>query len=70
MSIRFLAALLRGCVVGFLIVATVVIVHAVRHGWESVSQPGDWIEKVFLFLMFTGVYTLIYSRRNPPGKGA
>jgi hypothetical protein len=48
-------------------VAVIVVVHALRHGWESVNQPGDWIEKGVLFLIFAALYTvffLVIDRRS------
>ena len=48
-------------------VALIVIVHAFRHGWESVNQPGDWIEKGIIFMIFAAIYTVFlwyFDRRS------
>jgi hypothetical protein len=45
-------------------VALIVIVHALRHGWESVSQPGDWIEKGVIFLVLSVFFTVTSFRRS------
>jgi hypothetical protein len=61
MKNRWLAAIVRACTISVLIVAAIVIVHALRHGWESVNQPGDWIEKGILFVIFAAVYTVFFG---------
>ena len=42
MKNRWLAAALRASILSLVIVALIVIVHAFRHSWESVNQPGYW----------------------------
>ena len=58
MKNRWLAAALRASIVSLIMVVLIVIVHALRHGWESVNQPGDWIEKGIIFLIFAAIYTV------------
>jgi hypothetical protein len=58
MENRCLAAALRACLVSLVMVVLIVVVHAFRHGWDSVNQPGDWIEKAVLFVVFALLYTV------------
>jgi len=67
MNNRWLAAGLRAIILGLVMVVLIVIVHALRHGWDSVNQPGDWIEKGIIFLIFAAIYTVFlrhFDRRS------
>ncbi len=61
---RWLPAALRACSLSLSTVALIVIVQALRHGWENVSQPGDWIEKGVIFLVLAAFFTVTGVRRS------
>ena len=60
MKNRWLTAALCGSAMGFLYVAVTVISHALWAGWESVNQPGYWIDRAIGFLFIATLFTLLY----------
>jgi hypothetical protein len=61
-------AIRYGLLMGALLVALIILIHGLRHGWDDIAELGYWVEMAVIFLIATVTLTVFAPFQRPWAK--